>query len=178
MATIQYKLFIIEDEEQIACGLKSLVERYGMEGGIADNLQDPINEIVSFSHHIILLDINLPFYNGFYWCRKIRSYTISPIIMISARDAVSDQVLALENGADDYICKPFDNDVVMAKIRSQIRRTFGEYYAERNNSILSKNGLELDLSKMTMKYLDSTTFLSPKEIDRKRTRLNSSHQIS
>jgi two-component system, OmpR family, response regulator YxdJ len=161
---MKYKVLIIEDEEQLAHGLKSLVERDGMEGFIVRDLQNPINDIIPLSPHIILLDINLPYFNGFYWCRKIRSYTISPIIMISARDAGSDQVLALENGADDYICKPFDNEVVMAKIRSHIRRTFGEYYAERNNSLLIKNGIELDLSKMTMKYLDNSTMLSPKEM--------------
>jgi DNA-binding response OmpR family regulator len=76
---------------------------------------------------IVLLDVNLPKYDGFYWCRQIRAKSTCPILFISARDSQMDQVMALDNGADDYITKPFDIEIVIAKIRSQLRRAYGSY---------------------------------------------------
>lgn len=161
---MKHKIFIFEDDVNIASELKKLVERNGMEGQIVQDFENPEVEIIQFAPHIILLDINLPFYNGFYWCRKIRQSTICPIIMISARDGDSDQVMALENGADDYICKPFNNEIVVAKIRSQLRRNYGEYHPDVQSSIIEKDGLTLDLSKMTLSYKNKSEILSAKEI--------------
>ena len=77
----------------------------------------------------MLLDINLPSYDGYYWCRQLRQHTTCPIIFISARSGEMDQIFALENGGDDFITKPFNYEIVLAKIRSHLRRTYGEYAA-------------------------------------------------
>lgn len=161
---MKHRVFIFEDDANIALELKKLVERNGMEGCTLQDFENPEPETSRFAPHIIVLDINLPFYNGFYWCRKIRQSTICPIIMISARDGDSDQVMALENGADDYICKPFNSEIVIAKIRSQIRRCYGEYHPDTMASSIEKNGLILDLGKMTVSHMEKSELLSAKEM--------------
>lgn len=94
--------------------------------------------------NLILLDINLPYYNGFYWCRKIRKITSNPIMIISSRDSNMDQIMALEYGADDYIIKPFDSEILIAKINSLLRRTFGELSASTINEPLKVGNIILD----------------------------------
>lgn len=161
---MKYRVQIFEDDPAIASELKKLIERNGMDALPVLDFENPEPEISRFAPHIILLDINLPFFNGFYWCRKLRRTTLCPIIIISARDGESDQVMALENGADDYITKPFNGEVVIAKIRSQIRRCYGEYTAETQNSLLQKEGLSVDFSKMLLAYGNNTAILSSKEM--------------
>lgn len=158
------KVQIFEDDVNIASGLKRLVERNGMQASVITDFENPENEIKNFSPHIILLDINLPYYNGFYWCRKLRQITLCPIIIISARDGDSDQIMALENGADDYISKPFSNDVVIAKIRSQVRRSYGEYNSDNQGAVLKKGGLSVDFARMEMSYGGLCSLLSSKEM--------------
>src|SRR5699024_12163335 len=84
---------------------------------------------------LVIVDINLPRFDGFYWCRQIRQESICPVIFLSARTGDMDQVMALENGGDDFITKPFHPDVVMAKIRSQLRRAYGEYAMKQTERI-------------------------------------------
>ena len=91
-------------------------------------------EFVACRPDVVLLDINLPRYDGFYWCRQLRTISKVPIIFISARSDDFDQVRALENGGDDYITKPFNLELAVAKIQSVIRRTYGEYALGRGSS--------------------------------------------
>lgn len=91
----------------------------------------------------MLLDINLPSFDGYYWCRQIRAVSTCPILFISAREGTMDQVMALENGGDDYIPKPFHYEVVMAKIRSQLRRAYGDYAPKIEERMIEQHGLNL-----------------------------------
>lgn len=124
---MKYKVFIIEDDVLIRDLLKEYVGKYSFEVKAVDDFEDIIKSFDEFNPQVVLMDINLPKLDGFYWCRKIRQKSNIPIIFISARNSGMDQVMALESGADDYITKPFDVDVVIAKIKSQIRRAFGDY---------------------------------------------------
>lgn len=161
---MKHKVLIFEDDLHIASELKKLVERNGMEGMQVADFENPEPEIAAFAPHIILLDINLPYFNGFYWCRKLRQSTLCPIIIISARDGDTDQIMALENGADDYIAKPFNNEMVVAKIRSQIRRCYGEYVPSVKSAVLQREGLAVDFANMTLSYKDRSSLLSSKEM--------------
>lgn len=147
-----YKILIIEDEQNIARGLAKILEQYGFEPVILEDFDRIDEAALQINPHLILLDINLPFYNGFYWCVKIRKHTHCPIIIISAKNENSDQIMALENGADDYICKPFYNDIVIAKVRSQLRRCYGDYKPEEGAAIVEKEGFRLDRGKMICYY--------------------------
>ncbi|EGL18015.1 MULTISPECIES: response regulator transcription factor [unclassified Paenibacillus] len=122
-----YKIFIVEDDPKIAGLLRSYLVKYGYEVGEAEDFGRVLDAFLASGAHLILLDVNLPSYDGFYWCRQIRAHSVCPILFISARDSQMDQVMALENGADDYITKPYDMEIVLAKIRSHLRRAYGSY---------------------------------------------------
>lgn len=167
-----YKLWIVEDDDKIADILKNYIEKYGYTVGRADPRRDIKSQFVEEAPHLVLLDINLPMYDGFYWCRQIRTVSNVPILFISARTGEMDQVMAIENGGDDYITKPFHLDLVMAKIKGALRRAYGEYaaqggagtqelselnglYWDRARNILEWNGGRTDLTKNEFLLFDS-----------------------
>lgn len=122
-----YKIFIVEDDDKIASLLKSRMEQYGYEAAAATDFRDLMPQLEAYGPELVLLDINLPFFDGYYWCRQIRKQSSLPIIFISARSGEMDQVMAIENGGDDYITKPIALELLMAKVRSALRRVYGEY---------------------------------------------------
>lgn len=114
--------------------------------------------------HLVLLDINLPKYDGFYWCRKIRQVSKVPIIIISARDSEMDQVMGIESGADDYITKPFYYDVVIAKIKSQLRRCYGDLApGVSEERKIELEGLTLYPERPELHFNNKSTVLTKKE---------------
>lgn len=157
------KILIIEDEPTLAEGLAAVISQYGMEPYIQKDFNSIEESVASISPHLILLDINLPKFNGFYWCLKIRKISQCPIIVISARTGAGEQIMALENGADDYICKPFYNDILIAKIRSHLRRCYGEYNNSNQSNIKEACGLRLDCAMMQLWHEANSCSLSHKE---------------
>lgn len=122
-----YRIFIVEDDGKIAAILRNNMIKYGFEAAAVTQFRDIMPELEAFEPHLVLLDINLPYFDGYYWCRQIRARSSIPIIFISARAGEMDQVMAIENGGDDYITKPIHLDLLMAKVKSVLRRTYGEY---------------------------------------------------
>jgi DNA-binding response OmpR family regulator len=117
----------VEDDEKIADMLSAALSKYDFNIKAVEDFSRVLESFLEAEPDIVLLDVNLPKYDGFYWCRQIRAKSTCPILFISARDSQMDQVMALDNGADDYITKPFDIEIVIAKIRSQLRRAYGSY---------------------------------------------------
>lgn len=132
----KYKIMIIEDDMVIADLLQSHLCKYGFAPYCSRKFEMLDEECKKIEPHLILMDITLPFYDGYYWCHKMRKFTSCPIIFISARNADSDQVLAMRNGGDDYVTKPFSMDVLIAKIDAQLRRAYGEYASAGQDQIL------------------------------------------
>ncbi|KON89964.1 transcriptional regulator [Sporosarcina globispora] len=159
------KVFIIEDDPKIAEHLQSYLVKYGYDAVIAEQFDDVMAEFHKQKPDLVLLDINLPSFDGYYWCRQIRKESICPVIFISARVGEMDQVMALENGGDDFITKPFHPEIVMAKIRSQLRRAYGEYAAQVQERILETEGLKLFPERLEMTFRNETVQLSKKEAD-------------
>lgn len=137
------KIMIVEDDPKIAEYLRSYIKKYNYDVVVATDFQHLMDTFRKHDPELVLLDINLPSFDGFYWCRQIRIESICPVIFISARTGEMDQVMALENGGDDFITKPFHPDVVMAKIRSQLRRAYGAYAAKHDERVLHNDGLKL-----------------------------------
>lgn len=131
------KIMIVEDSEDIRGLLQNYLEKYGYQIVAAADFTAVLDVFLREKPDVVLLDINLPSYDGYYWCRQIRQHSTSPIIFISARSGEMDQVMAIENGGDDYIEKPFSYDIVLAKIKSQIRRAYGEYAAKQGGKWLN-----------------------------------------
>ncbi|MFC4401485.1 response regulator transcription factor [Gracilibacillus xinjiangensis] len=158
------RIYIVEDDRKIRDILKEFLIKYNYDIEIVKDFDKIQAEFKQYEPHLVLLDINLPRFDGFYWCRKIRAISNCPIIFISARDSGMDQVMAIENGADDYITKPFQLEVVLAKIKSLLRRVYGEYRSDRSGSIIEVEGLTLDTSTFYLTYKENTILLTKKEV--------------
>lgn len=157
---MDYKIMIVEDDPDIAELLSLHLQKFGFSTHRCKNFSNVVQEFKETAPHLVLLDINLPAYDGFYWCGKLRAKSPCPIIFLSSRNADSDQVYAMMNGGDDFVSKPFSLDVITAKITALLRRTYGEYASAHSNELqcgdctffqnkltLLCNGREVELSK-------------------------------
>lgn len=156
-------IYIVEDDISISTLLKDYMNKYGFEAVIVENFNNIMEEFDELTPSVVLLDVNLPKFDGFYWCTKIRQKSNVPIIFISARDSGMDQIRALESGADDYITKPFYYDVVIAKIKSYIRRAYGEYSPKLDERIVELDGLKFYPERLELKYKSKDLVLTKKE---------------
>ncbi|AYC30158.1 response regulator transcription factor [Paenisporosarcina cavernae] len=159
----QHRIFIVEDDRKIAALLADTLRKYQYDVQIVEDFDRVLDEMKAFDPHLILLDINLPTYDGYYWCRQFRLETTCPIIFISARSGEMDQVFALENGGDDFITKPFHYEIVLAKIRSHLRRTYGEYALKTEERTLKQGKLCLYLERMELHLGNEIIPLQKKE---------------
>ncbi|GIN58763.1 response regulator transcription factor [Lederbergia ruris] len=157
------KILIIEDDPKIAQLLQNHLEKYGFEAVITEQFDKILDFFKEIQPDLVLLDINLPSFDGFYWCRQIRQISTCPILFISARSGEMDQVMALENGGDDFITKPFHYEIVMAKIRSSLRRAYGEYAPKVKERIVELDGLVLYVERMEVTKDGQTVPLTKKE---------------
>ena len=119
-----YRIFIIEDDEIIANLLKKNLCSWGYDVSCAQDFSNIIQEFARLDPQLVLLDLKLPFYNGFHWCEEIRRISQVPIIFISSAADNMNMVMAMSRGADDFIAKPFNMDVLTAKIQAILRRTY------------------------------------------------------
>lgn len=119
-----YKIFIVEDDVGIASAVARQAEAWGLEAKCVQDFQNVLTEFLAYQPHLVLLDIGLPFFNGYYWCEKIRAVSSVPILFLSSASDNMNIVMAMNMGADDFIAKPFDQNVLAAKIRAMLRRTY------------------------------------------------------
>ena len=159
-----YTILIVEDDERIADKLKSAISKYDFNVRITEDFSRVMDIFADTKPDLVLLDVNLPKFDGFYWCRQIRTQSHCPIIFISARDSGMDQIMALENGADDYITKPFDMELVLAKIRSHLRRAVGAYASgQEDEQTVESAGLIIYPERFVVTYGDESAELTQKE---------------
>ncbi|MGG4263804.1 response regulator transcription factor [Peribacillus simplex] len=159
-----YKVLIVEDEMHIANALKNHFGKYGYDCRIIVDFEKVLDVFQDFQPHLVIMDINLPYFDGYYWSRKIRKVSNCPIIILSARMSELDQVYGIENGADDFITKPFLMDVVVAKINGQIRRVYGEYAQESQTHIFKKGDTSLNLDTVRLYTSYGEELLTVKEL--------------
>ncbi len=136
------RIFVVEDDAGIADATKSALEKWGFDAKCAENFADVMSEFSSFDPQLVLLDIMLPLYNGYYWCDAIRKVSNVPVIFISSASDSMNIIMAMEKGGDDFIAKPFDLSVLTAKINALLRRTY-DYTPIQT---ISHNGLTLNMS--------------------------------
>ncbi len=158
-----HPILLIEDDPKIVQLLQSHLEKYGYTVSSCHDFSRVLDDFERVQPSLVLLDINLPRFDGFYWCRQIRKVSNCPILFISARENAMDQVMALENGADDYITKPFSFEVVVAKVGSQLRRAYGEYATQTGERTIGHAGLLLYPERLQATFGTRTTTLSKKE---------------
>lgn len=143
-----YKVFIVEDDCGIANGVRAHLETLGFEARTAQDFRDIMREYTEFDPHLTLMDIGLPSFNGFYWCSEIRRVSRAPIIFLSSASDNMNIVTAMDMGADDFIAKPFDLTVLVAKIRAVLRRA----YDFKEADFIAHNGVRLDLEDASLTY--------------------------
>ena len=119
-----YKMLIVEDDPTIADEVAAQIAPWGIEAKKADDLRNVMQVFAKFQPHIVLLDISLPFFNGYHWCEQIRAVSKVPVIFISSASDNMNIVMAMNLGADDFVSKPFDINVLTAKVRALLRRTY------------------------------------------------------
>lgn len=155
-----YKILIVEDDETIAGGLKNHLEKWNYQEECMTDFKDVMGKFVEFEPQLVLLDIVLPFFNGFHWCQEIRKISKVPIIFLSSANDNMNIVMAMNMGGDEFIEKPFDLNVVTAKVQAVLRRT---YEFRGTADVMEWNGAILNLADATVLYQDQKLELSKNE---------------
>lgn len=144
-----YRIFIVEDDAAIAGAMKARIEAWGLFARVAEDFRAIDREFAAFAPHLVLMDLSLPFFDGYHWCRTIRGVSKVPVVFVSSALDNMNIIMAMSMGGDDYIVKPFDLDVLMAKIQAILRRTydFGDW-APR----ITHRGAALDTADASLSY--------------------------
>lgn len=161
-----YKILIVEDDSIIAGTLKNHLCQWGFEVRCIVDFKNVLEETADFAPHLILLDIILPFFNGFHWCQRIREFSKVPIIFLSSASDNMNIVMAMNMGGDDFIPKPFDLEVLTAKIQALLRRSYdfagSSSMLEHKGAVLKLldasliwNGQQIELTKNELKILQT-----------------------
>ncbi len=136
-----YRILIIEDDKVISTQLQRQLNEWGYETGGITDFRNVLDEFRTFAPSLVLLDIKLPFFNGYHWCSEIRRISHVPIIFVSSASDNMNIVMAVNMGGDDFIAKPFDMNVLIAKIQALLRRT---YDMPADISFIEYKGLKLN----------------------------------
>ncbi len=158
------KILIVEDDKKLRDELKIFLERHGYEVFLLEKFDNSIEDILGYKADLILLDINLPNADGEYICREIRKVSNIPIIIVTSRDSELDELLSINNGADQYITKPYNIQILLAKIERLLKRSYsgnvsqdkidcGKFVLNLSKSIIEKDGKIVELTKNEFKIL-------------------------
>lgn len=157
------KIMIIEDDIQLCNHIKEVLQGYGYDIAIVTDFMTVEQQFQRIKPDMVILDINLPHFDGNYYCRKFRKESRIPIIVTSARNGDIDQILSMELGADEYVVKPFNIQVLIAKINALFRRSYGEYASSDQAGTTEVQGIRLNEKGFKISFGDKTLELSKNE---------------
>lgn len=169
-----YRIFLVEDDETIARLIKKHLEKWEYEVRTVQDFGNVLGEFVVCDPQLVLLDIRLPFYNGHHWCTQIRQVSKVPIIFLSSVSDNMNIVMAMNMGADDFIPKPFDLEVLTAKMQALLRRS---YDFAGSSSMLEHKGMLLNLSDATLLYQEQKVELTKNELKILQTLIENKMQV-
>ena len=155
-----YRILVVEDDRAIAREVCRLAESWQFSARAVEDFPDVMAEFAAFDPQLVLLDISLPFYNGYYWCGEIRKVSRVPVMFLSSAADNMNIVMAMNMGADDFIAKPFDGAVLIAKMQALLRRS---YDFAASAPVLEHRGAILQLGQQALCYQDKTVELSKNE---------------
>jgi DNA-binding response OmpR family regulator len=156
-----FKILIVEDDMTIGNIISENLQKWGYEPMLVNDFSDVFSEYVEFKPDLVLMDIVLPLYDGYYWCSKIRQESKVPIIFISSKDSNMDVLMAINMGADDYVTKPFSMEILLAKISALLRRTYS--YINKTANLIEHKGAVLNIDDGTLVYNDEKIDLTKNE---------------
>lgn len=165
-STLTYTILIIEDDSKIAAGISDYLARYGYRTALVQDFARVEEEFLQSNPHLVLMDVNLPYRDGFHLTRDLRRHSSVPILFVSARSGDMEQVLGMESGGDDYITKPVNLEVLHAKIKAMLRRAYGEYATPETQSraLVRVGALELDLTAAELRWVGEAQPLTRNEL--------------
>lgn len=153
-----YRIFLVEDDRSIAEGLQHQLEQWNFEVRVVQNFRGVLGEFTAFDPHLVLMDIMLPCYDGYHWCREIRRVSEVPIIFLSSASDNMNLIMAMNMGGDDFIPKPFDWNVLLAKIQALMEQkgkvVSRETLMERlwaTDSFVDENTLTVNVNRLRKK---------------------------
>lgn len=155
-----YKIMLVEDDENMANAMRTQLQAWGYEVYCIQNFQKVTEEFLAVEPQLVLLDIMLPFFNGYHWCSEIRKHSNVPILFISSASDNMNIIMAMNMGGDDFIAKPFDLNVLLAKVQAILRRT---YDLTDSIPVLEHKGAILNLNDMTLHYREQILDLTRNE---------------
>ena len=155
------KIIIIEDEKTIRNELKIFLSRYGYEVEAPEKFENIIEYVKRLNPNIILLDINLPIFDGYYICREIRKFSEVPIIIVTSRDSDVDELMSMNLGADDFITKPYNTQILLARIESILKRVNRKLDVQ---DILEYKDIKVNLSNGTVAYNNKIIEITKNEL--------------
>ena len=155
-----HKILLVEDDEVIRQQVKKMLEQWGYEVVLVEDFMQVLSIFVKVEPHLVLMDIGLPLFNGYHWCQEIRKVSKVPIMFLSSRDQAMDIVMAINMGGDDFVTKPFDQNVLLAKIQGLLRRS---YEFGKDQSLLEYMGVILNLKAMDLVYQGEVVSLTKNE---------------
>jgi len=155
-----YKIFVIEDDTVIAGEIEKHLEKWGYKVETASDFGNIMPQFAAFEPHLVLMDIMLPFYNGHYWCSQIRQISQVPIIFVSSAGDNMNIVMAVNMGGDDFLTKPFDLEVLAAKVQAILRRT---YTFRGQTTVMEYRGILLDVTEAALKIGEQKLELTKNE---------------
>lgn len=156
-----YKIMIIEDDITLCSEIAEGLTRWGFDAIVVKNFEEIFNEFAKNNPHLIIMDINLPYFDGFYWCQKIREVSKVPIIYLSSRNSNMDIIMAIKMGGDDFVTKPFSMDILVTKLHALLRRVYS--YGENSSQVLEYNGAVLNINDSTLIYNENKLELTKNE---------------
>ncbi|GAB6179634.1 response regulator transcription factor [Desulfotomaculum defluvii] len=155
-----FRVLIVEDDMVIANAINKCLIQWNYETETVVDFKEVITQFVHFEPHLVLLDISLPFFNGYHWCTEIRKISKVPIIFISSMSDNMNIVMAVNIGGDDYIAKPFDLNILVAKVQALLRRT---YSFGGTMNVIEHNGMVLNLGDATLEFNSAKIELTKNE---------------
>ena len=156
-----YKILIVEDDKSLCNNIKEEISKWGFETASIENFENILEEFAKYKPHLVIMDINLPYFDGFYWCKKTRDMSKVPIIFLSSRDSNMDIIMAVNMGGDDFVTKPFSIDILVAKIQAILRRAYS--YGESEGQIIECEGAILNMNNGTLVYNNKKVELTKNE---------------
>ena len=155
-----HKILLVEDDEVIRQQVKKMLEQWGYEVVLVEDFMEVLSIFVKEEPHLVLMDIGLPLFNGYHWCQEIRKVSKVPIMFLSSRDQAMDIIMAINMGGDDFVTKPFDQNVLLAKIQGLLRRS---YEFGKDQSLLEYRSVILNLKAMDLVYQGEVVSLTKNE---------------
>lgn len=155
-----YKILIVEDDSTIAQQLGKQLGKWGYETACVEDFEKILPQFIAYDPQLVLLDIGLPYYNGYYWCGEIRKVSQVPVVFISSASDKMNIVMAMNMGGDDFIMKPFDPEVLLAKVQAILRRT---YSFQKQSAVMEHGNVVLNLTDMSLLHQGTRLELSKNE---------------